>query len=110
MEQELGAFFHSTLSCAGADVVSSKLQSMAADTIGHVAMGVLAASLVFGKGWSRWWVWGPLLALLCKEIGDFARDPTFAVAVDCVWDGFSYLAGIAAGIWAASGASINRGS
>ncbi|MFW2541513.1 hypothetical protein ACN2XU_02645 [Primorskyibacter sp. 2E107] len=109
MVPEIGAFFHSSLSCAGAEIVSSRLQSMAADTAGHFGLAVVLAAVVFGKGWPRAWVWVPFALLCLKEGADYLREPGLAVALDCVWDVATYLAGIGAGIWAMSGANVRRG-
>ena len=100
MEQEIGAFFHSSLSCAGAEIVQGRLQSFLADTFGHFGLAVLLVTLVVIKGWPRAWFWGALGLLVLKEGIDISADQTALVIADSAWDVLTYGVGAAVALWA----------
>ena len=70
---EVAAFFHSSLSCAGSDVIASRLQGFVADTVAHIGIAGILTSLVIFRDW-------PILAILGWIFGNHSQGARFRFA------------------------------
>jgi hypothetical protein len=95
MGQEFGSLLHSSLSCAGQEIVTAQLMRFGADTLAHVAMGMIGAVFVLVRGFDVRWLWAGFGLIVAKEfLGDMPNGEwALLVVLDTVWDLMSYLAG-----------------
>lgn len=93
MGQEFTSLLHSSLSCAGQEVVTGQIMRFAADTLAHGAMGLVAAVMVLLRGYDVRWAQGALALIVVKEFAfDMPNgDWSALVVADSVWDVASYL-------------------
>ena len=92
---EVAAFFHSSLSCSGADVISSRFQGFVADTVAHIGIAGILTSLIIYRDWPIWLFWAGLLAILSKELAFDLPNAgwTGLVMFDSLWDLASWFLG-----------------
>lgn len=93
MGQEFGSLLHSSLSCAGQEVVTGQLMRFAADTLAHCALGFVAAVLVLLRDWDVRWAQGALGLVVVKELAFDMPNGGWSplVMLDSAWDVASYL-------------------
>lgn len=102
MGSDFATLFHSSLSCAGAEIVTSRLMYFAADTLAHVGIAAIVSCFVLLRDWSRAWLWAGLVLIVVKELSaDLPNaDWSALVWVDSVWDLASWWAGFLFVWWA----------
>lgn len=101
MGQEFGSLLHSSLSCAGQEIVTGQVMRFAADTLAHVAMGMIGALLVLLRGFDLRWLWAGFALIVAKELfGDMPNGAwALPVVIDTVWDLACYPAGFVVVWW-----------
>ena len=92
---EVAAFFHSSLSCSGADVISSRFQGFVADTVAHIGIAGILTSLVIFRDWPIRLFWAGFLAIIAKELAFDLPNAgwTGLVMFDSAWDLASWFLG-----------------
>lgn len=104
------AFLHSSLSCAGADVISSSIQRFAADTVAHIGIAGILTAFILYRGWPIGLFWAGLAAIVAKEIAFDLPNAGFApiVLFDSAWDVTSWFLGFFAHWWLFLNASVSN--
>lgn len=92
---EFGALLHSSLSCAGTEVISSRLQGFAADTVAHIGLAGIVTSLIVYRDWPIWVFWAGLGLIIGKELAfDLPNSNWDALVMfDSAWDLVSWFLG-----------------
>jgi hypothetical protein len=92
---DFGTLLHSSLSCAGTEVISSRLMVFAADTLAHVGIAGILTSLIIFRGWAFWWFWVGVGLILTKEVFFDLPNAGWSglVVFDSVWDLASWFVG-----------------
>ena len=91
----LGSLLHSSLSCAGSEIISSRLQGFAADTVAHVGLAGILTSLILYRDWPIWLFWVGLTAIIAKEFAFDLPNANWSplVMFDSAWDLLSWFVG-----------------
>lgn len=99
---DITAFLHSSLSCAGADVISTKVQGFLADTAAHVGLASMVTVFVVLRGWPLAVFWAGAALIVFKELAFDLPNAGWAglVVFDSAFDLLSWFVGFFA-TWAA---------
>lgn len=93
MGQEFSSLLHSSLSCAGQEVVTGQVMRFIADTMAHGLLGVIAGVLVLLRDFDIRWAWAGLALIAAKElVFDMPNGGWSALVVfDSIWDLGTYV-------------------
>jgi hypothetical protein len=99
---DFAAMLHSSLSCAGTEVISTRLQTAGADFLAHVGIASVSTILVIMCGWPVWLLQVGLGLVVAKELMfDMPNGGWGAlVVIDSFFDVVSWLAGFLFVWWA----------
>lgn len=99
---EFATLFHSSLSCAGDDIVTSRFMYFWADTFAHVGLATLVSAFVLLRDWSVAWLWAGFALIVAKELGADLPNAGWSTLVwfDSLWDLASWFVGFFALWWA----------
>ena len=99
---DFGSLFHSSLSCAGADIVTSRFMYFWADSFAHVGLASIISAFVLLRDWSIAWLWAGFVLIVVKELAADLPNAgwTLAVWLDSLWDLLCWFGGFFALWWA----------
>ncbi len=102
LASDFGTLFHSSLSCAGDDIVTSRFMYFWADTFAHVGLATIISAFVLLRDWSLAWLWFGFALIVFKELAADLPNSGWSVVVllDSIWDLASWFVGFFALWWA----------
>ncbi|PYG33103.1 hypothetical protein C8N36_10298 [Pelagimonas varians] len=99
---EFATLFHSSLSCAGDEIVTSRFMYFWAVTFAHVGLATIVSAFVLLRDWSVAWLWAGFALIVVKELGADLPNAGWSTLVwfDSLWDLASWFVGFFALWWA----------
>ena len=109
---DFSTFMHSSLSCAGSEIVTSVVQRFLADTVAHIGIAGILTAFVLFRGWPVWLFWFGLGLIVTKELAFDLPNANWAALVvfDSVWDVLSWFLGFFVHWWMLMGRDPARGA